>query len=127
MDMAKYAGTSFLSLDDVQDGPFRGVITAIEPGSYGKPVLTFDNGLRLSLNVTNVTTLIKAWGSESDDWIGERVEAYAGETKYQGETKRSVLVRALARKTGAEVPPPPQPAAARANANRGDMDDEIPF
>src|SRR5262249_36787765 len=63
MDMSKYAGSAFITLDHVKDGPIRGVIDAIEEGQYGRPVITFTTGLRFSLNVTNTQTLIKACGS----------------------------------------------------------------
>jgi hypothetical protein len=125
MDMSKYAGAAFLGLDDVVDAPIRAEIAAVELGNYDKPVLTFSNGFRFSLNVTNTQTLIKAWGSESDDWVGERLELYAGETKYQGEAKPSVLARPLAREAGEKKKPT---AAAPAKAQqRGSLDDEIPF
>lgn len=64
MDMSKYAGSAFLSLDDVQDGPIRGEIAAVEIGNYEKPVVTFTNGLKFSLNATNTAALIKAFGKE---------------------------------------------------------------
>jgi hypothetical protein len=126
MDMSKYAGAAFLSLDDVQDGPIRGEIAAVEEGNYDKPVLIFSNGFRFSLNITNNKTLLKAWGSESDDWIGERVELYRGETKYQGEPRPSVLVRPLAREPDDKKKPKPT-APAKAQRQRGDMDDDIPY
>jgi hypothetical protein len=96
MDMSKYVGSAFLSLKDVQDGPVRGKITAVEPGNYGRPVVTFTNGLKFSLNTTNNRTLMNAFGEESDDWVGEEIELYAGETRYQGALTPSVLARALA-------------------------------
>jgi hypothetical protein len=125
MDMSKYAGAAFLGLDDVQDGPIRGEIASVELGNYDKPVLTLGNGFRFSLNVTNTQTLIKAWGSESDDWIGERVELYAGETKYQGETKPSVLVRPLASEPDDKKKTAATPT--KAQQQRSSLDDEIPF
>ena len=124
MDMSKYAGSAFLSLDDVADGPLRDKIAAVEPGSFNKPVLILSNGLRLSLNVTNTQTLLKAWGAESDDWIGEQVELYAGETKYQGEAKPSVLVRPLASDDKKKKPTAATPKAKRQS---NDLDDEIPY
>jgi hypothetical protein len=122
MDMSKYAGSSFLGLDDVQDGPVRGHIAHIEEGQFGRPVITFENGLKFSLNVTNTVTLLKAFGSESDDLLGEQIELFAGETTYNNEAKPSVLVRAIAREPGVEkkkVTPKRKPG--------GDMDDEVPF
>jgi hypothetical protein len=122
MDMSKYAGSAFLSLDDVQGGPIRSEIASVEIGNYDKPVLTFSNGLRFSLNVTNTTALIKEFGKESQDWIGESIELYAGETKYQGAPTPSVLVRPLTRDPDVEKPKP-KPVPKPSN----DMDDEIPF
>jgi hypothetical protein len=90
MDASRFAGSGFLSLADVKDGRFRGEIAAVEEGGYKKLVLTFTNGLRFSLNATNTTEMIKAFGSETDDWIGERVELYEGEASYQGKTVPSV-------------------------------------
>ena len=118
MDMSKYAGSAFLSLDDVVDGPIRGEIVHVELGSFDKPVVTFSNGCRFSLNVTNSQALIKAFGKESDDWIGEQIELYAGELKYRGEVRPSVLARPLVQRK-------PEPKAAPKGS--GDPNDEIPF
>jgi hypothetical protein len=120
MKMTKYAGASFIGVDDVQDGPIRGTIAAVDPGSFDKPVLTFSSGLKFSCNKTNVGTLIEAWGDESDDYLGERVELYAGTVRFKGEEQPAVLLRALPRAPGEEKkPPPPKP--------KGDLDDEVPF
>jgi hypothetical protein len=122
MDLSRYAGSSFLGLDDVQDGPVRGHIAHVEEGQYGRPVITFENGLKFSLNVTNTVTLPKAFGSESDDLLGEQIELFAGETTYNNEAKPSVLVRPIMREPGTErkkvVPKKPK---------HGDLDDETPF
>jgi hypothetical protein len=118
MDMSKYAGSAFVSLDDVVNGPIRGEIVHVELGSFDKPVVTFSNGCRFSLNVTNAQALIKAFGKESDDWIGEQLELYAGELKYRGEVRPSVLARPLGqRKPGPKTEP----------KGSGDPNDEIPF
>ena len=47
MKMTKYAPASFIGVDDVQDGPIRGTIAAVDHGSYDKPVITLNSGLRL--------------------------------------------------------------------------------
>jgi hypothetical protein len=98
----------------------------VTEGGYQKLVLTFTNGLRFSLNVSNTTEMIKAFGSETDDWVGERVELYAGEALYQGKTVASVRVTALTREAD-EKKKPPKPKPKIENSKRGDMDDEIPF
>jgi hypothetical protein len=125
MDASKFAGSAFLGLDDVKDGKIRAEIAAAEEGKFGKLVLIFTNGLKFSLNVTNVTELIKAWGSETDDWVGEHVELYAGETLYEGKMVPSVRVTPLMRATGEEKKPPrPKP---KSSPGGGDLNDEIPF
>jgi len=123
MDMSKYAGSAFITYDDVKDGLIRSQIAEIEEGQYGRPVITFTNRLRLSLNVTNTQTMIKACGAESDDWVGEWVELYPGTIPYQGTLKDSVLLRHMPH-DGEKKPPPAKP---RLPGNSGDMDDEIPF
>src|SRR5262249_13608475 len=106
------------------DGPIRGTIAAIEHGSFDKPVLTFTNGQKLSLNKTNVGILIDEWGEESDDYLGEKLEVYVGTIRYQNEDKAAPLVRPLPREPGEKKPPAPKP---KASGRGGDMDDEMPF
>ena len=94
---------------------------AIGDGRYEKPVATFDDGRKLSLNGTNVRTLIGAFGPNDEDWIGQRIELYTGTLRYNGNDNPAVLVRALN----------PSPAAARTPLKpqplRDDLADEVPF
>jgi len=124
MKMTKYAGASFIGLDDVQGGPIRGTIAAVEHGSFDKPVITLASGAKCSLNKTSVGTLIEEWGEESDDWIGEKVEFYAGTIPFQGVDKDAVLARALPREPGEKKRIPPKP---RKTGPVGNMDDEVRF
>jgi hypothetical protein len=112
MDMKPFAGSSFLRFEDVRDGPKQRTIAHVVPGQYGSPVAEFEEGDKLTLNATNVRTLLRAYGDDSRDWISHRVEAYAGKTKYNGADQDSVLVRPLTAAT--EKPPAP-------------LDDTIPF
>src|SRR6266511_4582255 len=121
MLMTKYAGSRFIDLDDVSDGPFKQEIVEVAIGKYDKPVLKFRNGLQFSVNVTNVGTLIEAFGEESDDWIGETIELYKGQLKFKGEPKDSVLVRPIMRPAGVE-----KKKVAPKKPKYGDLDDDIP-
>jgi hypothetical protein len=121
MKMTKYAGASFIGVEDVRDGPFRGTIAAVDHGSYDKPVITFSSGQRFSLNKTNVGILIEAWGDESDDYVGERAELHLGSIPFQGEPKEAVLVRPLERKPGEKKVKPTKPKSSMS------MDDDIPM
>jgi len=115
MDMSGYAGSSFIRVEDLADGPQRKRIVSVEPGRFDKPNAEFDDGTALGLNATNVKTLMKVYGPDSDDWIGMEVELYVGTTKYQGTDQPSVLVR------------PISPAAAVKREPKPDFDDAPPF
>jgi hypothetical protein len=106
MDMSRYASSGFIKPDDLADGPEEKLITKIGEGRYDKPVATFDDGSKLSLNGTNVSTLIRAFGTNDTDWLNRRIEVYAGTIRYNGSDNPAVLVRAL----------DPLPAAARKGA-----------
>jgi hypothetical protein len=99
----------------------RSVITVIGEGRYEKPVATFEDGSKLSLNGTNVGTLIRAFGKNDEDWIGQRIELYVGTLRYNGVDNAAMLVRALnPLPAAARTPPKPQPS-------RDDLDDKVPF
>ena len=119
MDMRQYAGSCFLKFEDVQDAPRVEKIQDVIPGKYDKPDLKFESGDCLSLNATNCKTLCRAYGDDSRDWIGCKIELYAGKTDFQGEKKDSVLVRPLS--------PQKNPASEAKQPKRDEMDDKIPF
>ena len=112
MDMSRYASRKFIKPEDLASGPQRKTITVVEEGKYEKPVLTFEDGTRLSLNATNCSTLIAAFGNDDQDWIGQKIELYGDTLRYNGADNPALLVRAL---NSSSLPP------------RDTMDDEIPF
>jgi hypothetical protein len=115
MDMTKYAGSKFITVDDLREtGSREEVIVSVEPGKYDKPVVTFDCGDKLGLNKTSVNALMKAYGKDGRDWIGKTIELYIGPTKFNDEERDSVLARPV-------TPPAPKPG------KNEDMDDDIPF
>jgi hypothetical protein len=122
MDMTQYASAAFVNFEAVRDKPVQGKIREIAPGKYDKPVVTLHDGSMITLNATSVTILIRALGPDSRDWMGHTIEAYAGQTTFQGQPRDSVLVRPLTAPTKQEL-------AERAvrKAPPPDMDDEIPF
>jgi len=95
MDMRKYTGSAFRKVDDVREGPIFVTIADIEDGRYDKPNLIFDDGSRLSVNATNAKTLVRAFGPQSEGWIGKKVKLVLGKVKYQGESQESVIVEPL--------------------------------
>jgi hypothetical protein len=103
--MRQFAGSSFITVESLRDGlPREEKIVSVEPGKYDKPDVTFESGDKLSLNKTNVNALIKAYGSNDEDWIDCIVELYIGDIKYNGGIQQSVLVSPVT---------PPKPAARR--------------
>lgn len=118
MDMKKYAGSRFLKFEDVKDAPRVETIAEAIEGRFEKANLIFESGDKFSLNKTNCRTLVRAFGENSCDWIGRKVELVAGEIEYQGAKKDSVLIR--------PVPPQKNSTPITTKAEPG-LDDQIPF
>jgi hypothetical protein len=93
IDMGKFAGGGFIGVADLNGGTRRETISAVELGKYGKPDLHFRSGDKLSVNSTNAKALSKAYGRNSDDWIGREIELYCGQVVYNKQTQASVLAR----------------------------------
>jgi hypothetical protein len=78
MDMRKFS-SGFIKPENVRDAPFHGRIVNIYTSEkYDRPVLVFDSGDEFTVNETNNKTLIKAYGFESDNWIGQEIELALG-------------------------------------------------
>ena len=128
MDLTRYAGNRFIKLADVANGPKRKVVASVVEGNFDRPVMKFADGTSLTLNKTNVNTLLDLFGSADSKYVvGKLVELYAGTTKYQGADKPSVLLRGveseiddLVEGTKAD-PPKDHPAMA------APFSDEVPF
>ena len=122
MDMRKFSGSRFIPVDDLRDGPREELIISVELGKYGRPVVTFESGDKLSLNATNVNTLIKAYGPNHEDWIGCAVELAIGPLKYNGVDKEGVVVKPISprKPVAAQTPLPKQRPGKH-------LDDDIPF
>jgi hypothetical protein len=124
MDMTRYAGDLYLKVEDIREsGPKQVKIEGVEDGQFDKPVAAFNDGTSLSLNHTNVRTLMRSYGPESNDWIGRNIELYIGPTTYQGRVQDSILVKPISppillseRKPLKPPKPNPEP-----------LDDNIPF
>jgi hypothetical protein len=120
MDMRKFSGETFVKLADVRDRPLLQTIAEIKTGKFEKPNLVFESGEALSLNASNNRILLRAYGPNSDDWVGKEIELYAGQVEFQGRPLDAVLVRPIT-----PTPPPPKKPAAKAAVR--DPDDTIPF
>jgi hypothetical protein len=95
MDMKKYATEHFIKVDDVRDGPIEDQIAVVKDGKYDKPNIVLESGDVLSLNATNRKKLIRAYGTESDLWIGKMIRLFVGMIEYQGSDHEAVLVEPI--------------------------------
>jgi hypothetical protein len=99
-------------------------------------VLELEAGSQFTLNDGNTNTLIKAWGYNSDDWIGQELVLELGTYKdWRSDPvadKETVKVRAIspantaAGNSGA-ASKPPLPPSKTAVTRKDDLSDEIPF
>jgi hypothetical protein len=119
MDVRKYLGVMFVPLEVLQaSGPQQKEIEATEEGKYGKLNLIFTDRSAVSLNATNLRTLVEAFGFETANWPGHSVELAAGELKYDGKFNPAILIAPL---ESASVEKP-------SSMPRSDgMDSDIPF
>ena len=136
VDMRAYAA-KYVKPDQVRDGPIQTrIIAVLENEQYGRPLLELETGSQFTLNDGNCNTLIKAWGYNSNDWIGQELSLELGTYKDwrsdPPEEKETVKVRAISPPKAAtgnsgvpskSVLPPSRAVAAKTD----EMDDTIPF
>ena len=138
MDMRQFAPKR-INPDSVRDESIvtRILVVLDEPDRYGRPVLELENGSQFSVNETNRKILVKAWGYESDDWVGQDIELFLGTYKdWQSDPpvdKETVKVRAISPTIGNGGEPskpalPPSRLGAGVHPSfKDDPDDGIPF
>jgi hypothetical protein len=91
MNLREYAG-NFLKPEDIGSTPVTLTIAAVVDGKFDKPDLAFSDGSKMGLNVTNAKTLAKAWGYETEGWVGKEVKAVVGIIPYKGEKQQTILL-----------------------------------
>jgi hypothetical protein len=95
--MSKYSGGGFIKFADVKK-PTTKVIVSQEEGKYEKPVLTFSDGTKFSLNATNNKAMCRLFGDDDAGWIGQRIQLYRGVIAYNGaDDNPALLVQAAPR------------------------------
>jgi hypothetical protein len=117
MDMQEFSGGGFVKVDDVKEGPIKEQIDAVKLGKWDKPNLVFESGSLLSVNATNNRILMRAYGRNSDDWVGKEIELYLGEIEFQGTPREAVLVRPIS---------PPIKKPKKPPAPKPDYNDDLP-
>ena len=121
----------------MRDGPIETrIVNVFEEEKYGRLALELETGSQFSLNDGNAQTLIKAWGYDTDAWIGLTLALELGEyTDWREDPpvkKETVKVRAIspapdASQNGSVPANRPLPPSTTAKPLKNDLDDEIPF
>jgi hypothetical protein len=136
MDARKYA-SKYIKPDNVRDGPIQTrIVNVFEEERYGRLALELETGSQFTLNDGNNNALIKAWGHDTDGWIGQELILELGTYKDwradPPEEKETVRVRAAAagstgQNGGASASKPPLPPSRIVAPGKDDPADEIPF
>lgn len=132
MKVSEAFPSKYISASDVPEDNIRLVMDHVETTELEgkqKMVLFFERAKKgMILNKTNASNIAAAYGDDTDDWKGQDLVLFTTWVDYQGKSVEAVRVRAPTTKDNAktshQAPPPPPP---KATAQRGDMDDEIPF
>jgi hypothetical protein len=133
MDARQFA-SKFVKPDHVRDGPLTTrILNVFKHEKFEQLVLELETGSQFTLNEGNTNALMKAWGHETDAWIGLEVELSLGTWKDwredPPEEKETVRAKAISPapnaaqngSTAVSKPLPPSRTVAK------DLDDEIPF
>src|SRR5262245_52851775 len=124
MDMRRY-GAGPVRPDDVRDGPRQEKIVDVSiDEKYDCGVLHFESCDRLMLFNTNARAMNKAYGFDSNDWLGQTIELALGHyTDKDGAEKECVVLRPISVRQGADNGKGAIALPSRAD----DLDDGIPF
>jgi hypothetical protein len=129
MDMRKYS-SGFIKPDDVRDGPIQArIINVFISEKYNRPVLELDTGDQFTVNTTNNRVLCKAYGANSEDWLGHVVEFLLGTypDRESGENKETVNLKAISSRNGVGNADTPQRVDPAKLPKPNDDINEIPF
>ena len=78
MDARQYASKN-VRPDNVREAPIQArIVNVFIEDRYGRLCLELETGAEFPLNDGNNNALIKAWGHDTDGWIGLEVEFYLG-------------------------------------------------
>jgi hypothetical protein len=131
VDMRKYT-SGFIMPDDVRDGSRQErIINVYISEKHHCPVLEFESGDQLIAWPSVGRPLVRAYGCESDDWLGHTVELSHGTyiDKKTNEEKGTVVLKAISPRDGSNnggpqrVDPAKLPAPVKRGIEEYDPDD----
>jgi hypothetical protein len=138
VDMRKYTSGPIMA-DDVRDGPRVEKIVAVYISEkFDVPVLELESGDTFMAWPNNGRKLAKAYGYESNDWVGHVIQLELGSyvDRKTGETKETVDLTPISSRDGSaagngvqRTDPAKLPAPLHRHADKDDDDfkDSIPF
>jgi len=137
VDVRKYT-TGFIRPEDLHDGSRQErIIHVYISDKHDCPVLEFESGDQLILwsGSNGGRAMARAYGPESDNWIGHLVELSLGSyvDKKTNETKEYVILETKSPRKGSDnggaerVDPTKLPAPMSKSTLKDDLDDSIPF
>jgi hypothetical protein len=132
MDMRRFA-SKYIKPDHVRDGPLQTRIVAVlENEQFGRPVLELETGSQFTVNETNNDTLVRAWGYNSNDWIGREIELLLGsyhdrKSKTDKETVKVHPLSPAKSAAGNGGEPASKPLPASRASLKDDLEDDLPF
>jgi len=132
MDARKFA-SKYVKPDQVRDGPIRTrIVNVFEDDRFGRLTLELETGSQFGLNESNANVLIKAWGHDTDNWIGQELALELGTYKdfRTDEEKETVRVAVPGKSPGADngsTPAKPLPPSRVNTSIEDDLSDSIPF
>lgn len=110
--------SKYLKCEDLQGRPRVVIIEAVElveidDEGKQKPVISFRGEAKsFPLNVTNYDTIADAYGEETDNWTGYKIELYPTKVDFRGKRTDAIRIR-----TAPAKPAPRQPAATFESEN----------
>lgn len=139
MELSNVFGGDTLKAADLNGNEPTVVIANVEMKKFdngNKLVIHFEGKKKtLVCNKTNAKRIAHAYGSNTEDWIGQEITLFTDLVDFQGNTVEAIRVRAkkqqpAARPSSADMDrdnsPVPQRRASPA-PQQGGHDDEIPF
>lgn len=125
--------SKFLRKEDFDEDrvmTIRGVKLEDMPGDDGqqKWVLYFREEQKgMALNVTTIRVLEKAFGDDSDNWVGKKVKVYVDPNVSFGGRVVGGLRLMPPKNAAARAPAPPPPGERAPVTHDDQFDDDIPF
>lgn len=88
MDARKFA-SKYVRPDNVRDGAIQTrIISVLEDDRYNRLLLELETGSQFALNDGNTNSLIKAFGHDTNTWIGREISSSLAPTRTGAPTRQ---------------------------------------